>query len=74
VLLVNLGQRVLSPFRWYCGFAHKDVAAGLHTSQDARFYSISTKLAKSFSNKGKTLVIQFSVKHQQNIDCGGGYL
>jgi len=47
---------------------------GLHTTQDARFYAISTKFAKSFSNKDKNLVVQFSVKHQQNIDCGGGYL
>jgi calreticulin len=47
---------------------------GLHTTQDARFYAISTKIAKPFSNKDNTLVIQFSVKHQQNIDCGGGYL
>jgi len=47
---------------------------GLHTTQDARFYAISTKIAKPFSNKDKTLVVQFSVKHQQNIDCGGGYL
>ncbi len=27
-----------------------------------------------FSNEGKTLVVQFRVKHEQNIDCGGGYL
>jgi len=47
---------------------------GLHTKQDARFYQISAKIPKSFSNKGKTLVFQFSVKHEQNIDCGGGYL
>eukprot|EP01116_Phalansterium_solitarium_P012837 TRINITY_DN294_c0_g1_i1.p1 TRINITY_DN294_c0_g1~~TRINITY_DN294_c0_g1_i1.p1 ORF type:complete len:419 (+),score=185.59 TRINITY_DN294_c0_g1_i1:64-1257(+) len=46
---------------------------GLHTTQDARFYQISAKLPKSFSNKGKDLVFQFSVKHEQNIDCGGGY-
>ena len=26
-----------------------------------------------FSNEGKDLVIQFTVKHEQNIDCGGGY-
>jgi len=39
---------------------------GLHTSQDARFYSISSKLPKAFSNKDKTLVVQFSVKHQQS--------
>lgn len=27
-----------------------------------------------FSNKGKPLVIQFTVKHEQEIDCGGGYV
>jgi calreticulin len=47
---------------------------GLHTTQDARFYSISSKLPKGFSNKDNRLVVQFSVKHQQNIDCGGGYI
>jgi len=46
---------------------------GLKTTQDARFYDISAS-HKEFSNKGKTLVIQFSVKHEQNIDCGGGYV
>merc|ERR1712002_1265404 len=46
---------------------------GLQTSQDARFYGISTKF-ESFSNEGKPLVIQFQVKHEQNIDCGGGYV
>ncbi|RXG68293.1 Calreticulin, partial [Armadillidium vulgare] len=46
---------------------------GLQTSQDARFYSLSTKF-DSFTNKEKPLVIQFSVKHEQNIDCGGGYV
>jgi calreticulin len=46
---------------------------GLKTTQDARFYSISSKMTE-FSNKDKTLVIQFSVKHQQKIDCGGGYV
>lgn len=46
---------------------------GLQTSQDARFYALSSKFSP-FSNEGKDLVIQFSVKHEQNIDCGGGYL
>lgn len=46
---------------------------GLRTTQDARFYQISSALPKSFSNKGKDLIFQFSVKHEQNIDCGGGY-
>jgi calreticulin len=46
---------------------------GLRTSQDARFYQISAEFPE-FSNKGKDLILQYSVKHEQNIDCGGGYL
>jgi len=46
---------------------------GLQTSQDARFYAISSKFPK-FSNKNSKLVVSYSVKHEQNIDCGGGYL
>lgn len=46
---------------------------GLQTSQDARFYAISASF-DSFSNKDKALVVQFTVKHEQNIDCGGGYV
>jgi calreticulin len=55
---------------WY-GDAEAD--KGLQTSQDARFYDISAKFPE-FSNKGKDLVVQFSVKNTQKIDCGGGYL
>jgi len=46
---------------------------GLHTTTDARFYQISAEYPE-FSNKGKTLVVQYSVKHEQKIDCGGGYI
>lgn len=46
---------------------------GIQTSQDARFYALSKKFAP-FSNKDKNLVVQFTVKHEQNIDCGGGYV
>ena len=49
------------------------LAAGIQTSEDARFYGLSTKFTK-FSNKDKPLVLQFTVKHEQNIDCGGGYV
>ena len=49
-------------------------SAGIQTSEDAKFYGISAKLDDAFSNEGKTLVIQYQVKHEQNIDCGGGYL
>lgn len=46
---------------------------GVQTSQDARFYAISSRF-EPFSNEGKSLVIQFTVKHEQKIDCGGGYV
>jgi len=47
---------------------------GLQTTQDAKFYTISAEIPKEFSNKDQTLVFQFTVKFEQNIDCGGGYL
>merc|ERR1719424_663907 len=52
---------------------HAFTGEGLQTSQDAKFYAMSTA-SKEFSNDGKTLVIQYSVKHEQDIDCGGAYL
>jgi calreticulin len=47
---------------------------GLQTSQDARFYAYTAEADTAFDNEGKTLVFSFSVTHEQNIDCGGGYL
>ena len=47
--------------------------SGIQTSQNAHFYARSASFDK-FSNEGKTLVVQFTVKHEQKIDCGGGYL
>jgi calreticulin len=54
-------------------FTDETKERGLKTTQDARFYDISAA-HKEFSNRGKSLYIQFSVKHEQNIDCGGGYV
>ena len=64
-------------FDWTAGkwYGDEDKDKGIKTSQDARFYGISRKFEDSkFTTEGKDLVIQFSVKHEQNIDCGGGYL
>jgi len=66
----DFGEWKLSAGKFY-NDAEKD--QGLQTSQDAKFYAISSKFDK-FSNEGKDLVVQFSVKHEQNIDCGGGYV
>jgi len=54
-------------------YGDEEASKGLQTPQDARFYGLSSKF-DAVSNKDKDLVIQFSVKHEQNIDCGGGYL
>jgi len=50
-----------------------DEDTGIQTSQDAKFYAMSAKF-NEFTNKGKDLYISFIVKHEQNIDCGGGYV
>jgi len=47
---------------------------GIQTSQDARFYGLSAKLSEPFSNSGKELVVQMTVKHEQDLDCGGAYI
>lgn len=48
---------------------------GLQTGEDARFYGLTAKMDKPFkSADGKDLVIQYSVKHEQGIDCGGAYI
>jgi len=54
-------------------FNDADKDKGIQTSEDARFYQISAKFPK-FSNKDKDLVIQYSVKFDQAIDCGGAYI
>ncbi|KAI4541798.1 hypothetical protein MG293_008940 [Ovis ammon polii] len=54
-------------------YGHKEKDKGLQTTQNSRFYAISARF-KPFSNKGKTLVVQYTVKHEQKMDCGGGYI
>lgn len=57
-----------SVFNW------NDIGLGIQTSQDAKFYARTAKFDEKFNNEGKSLVVQFSVKHEQKIDCGGGYV
>jgi calreticulin len=59
---------------WSGGNWHYDDRKGLRTTQDAKFYAVSTKFDDTFDNDGKTLVFGMSVKHEQKIDCGGGYV
>uniref|UniRef100_A0A8C3VXR0 Calreticulin n=1 Tax=Catagonus wagneri TaxID=51154 RepID=A0A8C3VXR0_9CETA len=68
--VLDYGKFQLTAGKFY-GDKEKD--KGLQTSEDAKFYALSTRF-KPFSNVNKTLVVQFSVKHEQGIDCGGGYV
>merc|ERR1711988_66814 len=46
---------------------------GLHTSEDMKFFGTFAAF-DSFSNKGKTLIIQYQAKYEKDIECGGGYV
>lgn len=63
------GNFVHTPGKWYGDENDK----GIQTSTDSRYYAISAQIPE-FNNKGKTLVLQYQVKHEQNIECGGGYV
>lgn len=65
------GEFKLASGEWF-GDAEQD--KGVQTSQDARFYAYTSKFTPAFSSVGKDLVVQFSAKHTQKIDCGGAYL
>lgn len=55
-------------------YGDAEINKGMKTVEDARFYEYSKKFDKPFNNEGKDLVVQFTVKHEQKIDCGGGYI
>ncbi|KAH7298417.1 hypothetical protein KP509_25G042300 [Ceratopteris richardii] len=55
--------------KWYADPDDK----GIQTYPDSRFYGISAQFPE-LSNKDKTLVIQYSVKIEQKIECGGAYI
>ncbi|XP_021906843.1 calreticulin-3 [Carica papaya] len=46
---------------------------GIQTYNDAKHYAISAKIPE-FSNKNRILVVQYSIKIEQDIECGGGYI
>lgn len=64
------GEWLHTAGKWYKDEADK----GIQTSPDARFHNAWAEMSESFSTEGKTMVLQFQVKHEQKLDCGGGYL
>ena len=46
---------------------------GLQTTQDTKYYAVSARF-RPFNNEGQTLVLQYTVKYDQRVDCGGAYV
>ncbi|XP_078525233.1 calreticulin-3 isoform X1 [Lissotriton helveticus] len=64
------GKFKLTSGKFY-GNAQKD--KGIQTRGDGKYYAMSSRFTP-FRNEGNTLVIQFSIKHERTVDCGGGYV
>ncbi|KAG5471480.1 hypothetical protein LSCM1_01571 [Leishmania martiniquensis] len=58
------------------GKVHVDAVKeqGLKLTEDSKFYAVSKKLPTPVSNEGKPIVLSYSVKNEQNLNCGGTYL
>jgi calreticulin len=63
------GQFALDAGNWATDESDK----GLKTTEDARFYTASIKFPE-FTNANSVLVIQYSLKYTQSVDCGGAYI
>jgi len=67
----EMGEWKQTAGKWYGGGPEDK---GVQTSQDHRFYGLSAKIPTVINNTGKELVIQYSVKHENNLECGGAYI
>merc|ERR1719409_2573406 len=64
------GKWTTSAGKW---FSDEKADTGLYTSEDSKFFGISAAFP-TFSNEGKKLIIQYQLKYDKDIECGGGYL
>ncbi|KAF9172037.1 hypothetical protein BGX20_006491, partial [Mortierella sp. AD010] len=67
----DLGKFELSSGTFY---PNKEYAQGLKTTQDHRFYSISTPFSSVLDNSKDDFVVQYTVKQEISQECGGSYL
>jgi calreticulin len=65
------GEFVWTKGKWY---GDPDLAYGIQTSQELKFYERATKLPIPITTGTNLFVLQYSVKFEQVIDCGGGYI
>jgi calreticulin len=52
----------------------EDEALGLKTTEDSQFYAAYAKFDEPLDTCNKTVVLQFSVKNEHTLNCGGTYL
>uniref|UniRef100_A0A5S6Q8E2 Calreticulin n=1 Tax=Trichuris muris TaxID=70415 RepID=A0A5S6Q8E2_TRIMR len=55
-------------------YAHPEIDKGLQPMDSFRYYQIARKLDVPFNTLGKSLVLQYSVKNQRQINCAGAYI
>jgi calreticulin len=69
----EMGDFLHTAGEWY---ADAEAGKGIQTSTDMKHHAISAKLDTPFSNKDKTVVVQFSAKNEKKeyAFCGGGYI
>ena len=66
----KMGKWQISRGKWYRDEVED---AGLQTGEIMKFYAISASF-EAFSNQGKDLIVQYQVKYEKDLGCGGGYL
>lgn len=67
----SAGEMTLSAGKFY---GDEKINQGIKTGPDSKYFAYYSEMSKAVDTTGKDLVVQFSVKHEQDIDCGGGYI
>ena len=67
----QLGEWELSSGKF---FANEATNQGLKTVDNMRFYALTAPFAEPFTNANSDLIVQFSAKNEQNLNCGGAYV
>nr|QIE06775.1 calreticulin 2 [Ettlia sp. YC001] len=68
----SAGGFTLTAGKWFGG--DEAAAKGIQTGPDSKYHATWAEMKKAYTNKDKELVVQFQVKHEQDLDCGGGYI
>ncbi|KAK2949596.1 putative Calnexin like protein [Blattamonas nauphoetae] len=65
------GRVVSSPGQWYGDWV---VQSGLKTTDDKKFYLYTRDIGQTISNRGKPLIISYTIKHEDSKEAAGAYI